>query len=210
VFNFDKSMRVLLEDIVTHCAYFQHVDLDRLIISTKQSVSEGSEGTWAQVFPMRYKNGSLSGVERVGGREERYRMDQLFVDRRDILYILYFFSPRFFNLTFMEKVTTIFHELYHISPDFDGDLRRFPGKNYMHGGSIEKYDSLMAALSKDYLFRTEYPEKCDFLRFGYKALWTQYGGVLENHFPEPLPIYVGPARSKRKAARNKRRRTRRR
>ncbi|MFC2075405.1 hypothetical protein ACFLRA_03955 [Bdellovibrionota bacterium] len=210
MFRFDKAMKILIEDVVEHCAYFQHIKLDHVLISTKQAKAEGSEGTWAQLFPMRYKNGAVSGIEKFSGRVERYRMEPIFVDRKEIFYILYFFLPRFFNLSFIEKVTTIFHELYHISPDFNGDVRRFPGKNFMHGSSIDRYDSLMMALSKDYLFRTPNPEKSDFLRFGYKALNKRHGGVIfENHFPEPLPVYVAPVQSKRKkAARRPRRRKR--
>jgi hypothetical protein len=34
-----------------------------------------------------------------------------------------------------------FHELYHVSPAFDGDIRRF-GKNDAHGSSTKQYNAL--------------------------------------------------------------------
>ncbi|HLB58480.1 MAG TPA: hypothetical protein VJL87_00150, partial [Bdellovibrionota bacterium] len=188
---FDQAMKALVDDIILHCAYFQHIKLDKVLISTKPSKVPGSEGLWAQLFPMRYKNGAFSGVEREGSRLERYKMEPLVIDGKEIFYIIYFFAPRFHQIPFIEKMTTIFHELYHISPEFNGDVRRFPGKNYMHGTSMEKYDSLMMALAKDYLFRTQNLEKSDFLRFGYRALQKRYGVVLESQFPEPFPLYVG-------------------
>ena len=70
--------------------------------------------------------------------------------------------PVFFNLSFKDKLTTIFHELYHISPRFDGDLRLFKGKAYKHGPSMEKYDKYMEYLVDKYLART--PESAEFLK----------------------------------------------
>ena len=36
---------------------------------------------------------------------------------------------------FEEKLTTVFHELYHISPMFDGDIRRLEGRYHVHSHS---------------------------------------------------------------------------
>jgi hypothetical protein len=69
----------------------------------------------------------------------------------EILYLVYFLTPRFFNLPPREKLITVFHELYHISPAFDGDIRRFPGRNFAHGSSTKRYNTLMANLVDDYM-----------------------------------------------------------
>ena len=75
-----------------------------------------------------------------------------------IKYVMDFYVPVFFNLSFREKLVTVLHELYHISPKFDGELRTFKGRSYQHGPSKEKYDNYM-----EYL--------CDkYIRFGSKAL----------------------------------------
>ena len=50
----------------------------------------------------------------------------------EMLYILKFYLPRFQNEPFEEKLTTIFHELWHISSDFNGDIRRHSGRCYVH------------------------------------------------------------------------------
>ena len=57
-----------------------------------------------------------------------------------MLYLLRFVLPRFLDLPFDEKLITIVHELWHISPKFDGDLRRFEGRCYAHGHSRKGYD----------------------------------------------------------------------
>lgn len=194
--NFDLAMQNLIEDIVENCDYFNHVDLGRVIISAKSSKTSGLDGVYAQIFPLRYRNGAYSGIERIGKRLERYRMDPIYRERREMLYILYFYLPRFLNLSFLEKTTTIFHELYHISPEFNGDLRRFPGKNFMHGSSLGKYDSLMTALARDYLFRTSNLEKSDFLRFGSRSIQKRYGKLKYTQIPEPSSTYVGRVHSR--------------
>jgi hypothetical protein len=65
--------------------------------------------------------------------------------------VVYFLVPRFLNLPFREKLITLFHELYHISAEFNGDIRRFPGKNYAHGSSTKKYNAYMGKLVESYL-----------------------------------------------------------
>lgn len=204
--NLDLKIQNLLQDIIDHCTYFKHVDLTRVIISMKSSLTPGTDGVYAQLLPLRYKNGSYSGIERVGNRLERYKMEPIYRERREMFYILYFYMPRFMNLSFIEKMTTIFHELYHISPEFNGDIRRFPGKNYMHGASIDKFDSLMTALAKDYLFRTSNLDRSDFLRFGSRLLQKRYRKIVYSQYPEPISSYVGRVQTRKAARKNRKRR----
>jgi hypothetical protein len=92
---------------------------------------------------------------RRGLKKVVYSMPDVTYRGIDILYVIYFLVPRFLNLPFREKLITIFHELYHISPEFDGDIRRFPGKNYAHGSSRKRYNALMASFVEGYLGKLE-------------------------------------------------------
>ncbi|MEZ6045738.1 MAG: hypothetical protein R3C11_09205 [Planctomycetaceae bacterium] len=65
--------------------------------------------------------------------------------------MLTFYLPRFQDQTFSEKMITVFHELYHISPEFNGDIRRLPGRCYVHSMSEKEYDLLMARYVREYL-----------------------------------------------------------
>ena len=85
-----------------------------------------------------------------------------------MLYVLTFCLPRFFDQPFREKLITVFHELYHVGPAFDGDLRRHPGRYAVHSHSKGQYDSRMAELVKDYLAEHPEPEMFHFLRSGYR------------------------------------------
>ena len=91
---------------------------------------------------MRFRDGALT--RRVGGTV--YQVQRYFVGGREMLYLVTFCLPRFLDQTFEEKLVTVFHELYHISPNFDGDLRRHEGRYAVHSRSKRAYDERMAAL----------------------------------------------------------------
>ncbi len=52
-----------------------------------------------------------------------------------MLYLVTFCLPRFLDQDFDDKFITLFHELYHISPRFEGDLRRHEGRCALHSHS---------------------------------------------------------------------------
>jgi len=57
----------------------------------------------------------------------------------------------------LDRVSTIIHELYHISPEFRGALRklsRHPNKMY-HGNSRKDYDEKMSELARKYIMKTD-------------------------------------------------------
>jgi hypothetical protein len=124
-------------------------------------------------------------------------VQRFFIDGREMLYLLTFCLPRFLDQSFEEKLITVFHELYHVSPAFDGDLRRHPGRYAVHSHSKDDYDRAMAELVKGYLEDHPEPEHFAFLRFGYRELWRRHGGVVGTIVPRPKLLPVGrlPART---------------
>ena len=50
-----------------------------------------------------------------------------------------------------EKLATVVHELWHIGPAFDGDLRRHPGRCYAHSHSQKQYDAQVDQLAERWL-----------------------------------------------------------
>ncbi len=95
----------------------------------------------------------------------------------EYFYILYFYVPRFIELSLTQKLETVVHELYHISPDFNGDLRRFQGRCVAHGSSQKKYDFLVRSLVDQWMKQEPPEETWDFLKLGYRELVKIYGGL---------------------------------
>jgi hypothetical protein len=110
-----------------------------------------------------------------------------------MLYVLTFCLPRFLDQPFEEKLVTVFHELYHVGPAFDGDLRRHPGRYAVHSHSKDRYDAQMAELAKEYVANHPEPGVFDFLRAGYRELWDRGGGIVGVVVPRPKLLPVGRA-----------------
>lgn len=173
-FDFTAHMRRLCEDIVTRSSPMRHIAMDRIAVSFAQTRKPVKHGMWASLTPMRFENGALE--ERRNGR--RFTVQRLFgQDGHELLYILTFYMPRFMDLSFEDKLTTIFHELWHISPRFNGDIRRHPGRCYVHTTSEEEYDRQMAKLARLWLADRPPVEAYSFLRGTFDHLQQQFGRI---------------------------------
>lgn len=173
-FDFTLHMRRLCVDVAGRLSEFRHVDMSRVAVCFVQTRKRARHGLWATLTPMRFPGGTL--YERRGGGV--YTCQRLFdAGGREMLYILNFYLPRFTNIGFRDKLVTVFHELWHISPDFDGDLRRHPGRCYAHTRSQGDYDRRMGEFVDQWLALSPPGELYRFLRLRYWQLQRRYGRV---------------------------------
>lgn len=184
-FNFTQRIRAVCADMIARLPELAHIDLPRVAISFSQARKNVGHGLHATLTPMRFEEGRM-WTERRG---QRYTAQRLYdEDGQEYLYILSFYLPRFLNHTLDEKLTTILHELWHISPTFDGDLRRHPGRCYVHSSSEREYDAAMARLAQKWL-ALEPPENVyGFLHLSFADLQRRYGKVVGTKIPNPRLI----------------------
>jgi hypothetical protein len=109
-----------------------------------------------------------------------------------VLYVLAVCLPRFLDLPFDEKLVTVFHELYHMSQRFDGDLRRHDGRYQYHTHSKKGYDDEMARLVRQYLAGEPDAAALAPLHLTFAQMCAAHGGVLAVRLPRPRMIPVGP------------------
>jgi len=102
-----------------------------------------------------------------------------------MLYVIYFTLPRFFDRPLRDKLITVFHELYHISPHFDGDIRRFQGRNFAHGGSTRQYNSLMGRFVDEYLLHPDSERHICFMDCDMSGLRSRHRAVVGRKMPMP-------------------------
>lgn len=173
-FSFTTSMRRFCADAVSRVAVLDHVDLTHVAVSFAQARKRTRHGLYASLTPMRFAGGSLTCRR----QSRTYTIQRLYDGQgREILYILTFYLPRFMDLPFREKLITVFHELWHISPGFDGDLRRHDGRCYAHTHSQKQYDAEMDLLARQYLASTPPAVLYEFLQYDFTGLMARYGRV---------------------------------
>jgi hypothetical protein len=186
-FDFCGHVRRLCADIVPRCEVLRQIDVARLLIGVIQARSGRRHGLQARVTPLRFPRGELTRQR----RGVTYQIQQHFLGGTEMLYLVTFCLPRFLNQDFDDKFVTIFHELYHISPAFDGDLRRHKGRCSVHTHSQKGYDAHMAQLAREYLAGRPDPALHAFLRLNFAQLAHRHGSVMGVTVPRPKMVPVG-------------------
>lgn len=183
--NLTGELERLITDITGRIDEFRHVDPSRVMVCVATTRGGGVHGTYAKIHPLRFENGSRTTL--VKRRQSSVRCEVTPVSRQgvEMLYVIYVLVPRFLNLPLREKLITVIHELYHISPAFDGDIRRFPGKNYAHSSSRKKYNALMAQMVDRYLEQPENVSRVSFLEGDMAAMRTRYGSLVGRKMAAP-------------------------
>ncbi len=180
-------MRRVCADMAARLEELQHVDLGRVAFSFCQARKPVAHGMYASLTPLRFAGGAMEVAR--GGR--RWRVQRLLAPSgRELLYILNFYLPRFLNLSFRAKLTTVLHELWHVSPRFDGDVRRFAGRCYAHSGSQKRFDALAEALAGRWLALRPPEPLYDFLRCDFAELARRYGRIYGQRVRAPKLIRV--------------------
>lgn len=151
VIDLSARLDALCRHLCATLPQLAHIDPDRVLFTLVRSRAQGLHGTYARIVPLRFADGSSETTRRRGRIEETYRMPALTHDGKEIYYLISLLIPRFLRLSLEQKLTTVLHELYHISPACNGDIRRFAGRNYAHGHSRAAYNRQIAQLLEAYL-----------------------------------------------------------
>ena len=139
-------------------------------------------GVFATLTPLRFEGGRRERTVR--GRTVRIA-PLVDADGAERLYLLNFYLPRFMNLPLEAKLSTIVHELWHVGPAFDGDLRRHAGRCYAHGRSQREYDAAMDRLAQGWLAADPPAHLYAFLESRFDELAAEHGGVRGQRWPAP-------------------------
>jgi len=185
-FHITRSLSDLCEDVCRRMPAFRHIDMRRVMVTFVRCRNTLSWGYQAKLTPLRFEGGATAERR----RNHMYRIQRYFVGDLEMLYVLTFYLPRFLNQTFEEKLVTIFHELYHVCPDFSGDIRRLDGAFCIHSHSQKEYDAHMAAFAREYLAMKPPARLFDFLKLNFNQLESRYGAVVGVTAPAPKLIPI--------------------
>lgn len=195
-YNLTDDISVLVHLLSQRLPALAHVDGGRVLHGVVQARSRSRYGVYAQCHALRFKHGRS---EQVRGRW-RWVWPEIRVRGREILYYITYFLPRFLDQPPRERLHTLIHELYHISPKFNGDLRRFAGRNEYHGDSRAAFDGVVDGMVEAALREVDLA-RFAFLCHSFDELRKRHGSVVGNKLkrfaprrlpnleprPDPLP-----------------------
>lgn len=180
-------MRHLATDMTTRLPEFAHIEMARVCVAFSSTRSRSPYGIQASLTPLRFQGGALEGKKR--GR--RYRVQRVLdTQGREMLYIFTSYLPRFMDLPFHEKLVTVLHELWHISPAFDGDIRRHAGRCYAHSSSQKAYDAEMARFADRWLALSPPESLHAFLQHDFDSIVRAHGKLYGMRVARPKLIPV--------------------
>jgi predicted metallopeptidase len=180
-FDFTRAMRRLCDDISQRLPEFEHIRMEQVAVTFAQARRHVPYGLQAKLTPLRFEGGELFTRRR--GRT--WTIQRWYSGEIEMLYILTFYLPRFLEQSFREKLITVMHELYHISPAFDGDIRRLPGHYHVHSHSQKEFDRRMDSLVDRYLSTNPHEELFRFLLASFRDLTARHGSVVGIRVPIP-------------------------
>lgn len=179
--NLTEHLARIVGDICHRLPEFAHIDVRRVMFAASSTRSKALGGVYAKIAPMRFPDGTPLKVM----HGAYYSLPQIPTPHGDILYIVYFYVPRFFEQSFERQVLTLVHELYHISPKFDGTIRKV-GRG-AHGASREGFNDALDPLVQRYLQAQPPEELLLVLRTDFSTLVRNYS-LLVRRFPLPKAI----------------------
>lgn len=183
--NITAELERLIRHITVSHGEFGHIDPSRVLVCYNTTRTPSPHGVHAKIHPLRFPGGETTHKARRGRHQVTYSMPTIAHKGVEMLYVIYFTLPRFINRPLRDKLVTVFHELYHISPRFDGDIRRFAGRNYAHGGSTASYNRLMERFVDEYLQHPESAGHTAFMDCDMAGLRTRHRAIVGRKMAMP-------------------------
>jgi predicted metallopeptidase len=188
-FDFTLHVGRLCADIAARLPELRHIDMRKVAVRFCQIRKGVSHGTQASLTPLRFAHGERTTVRRGQTWTIQRVLDS---SGQEMLYLLSFYLPRFLDRPLDDKLSTVFHELWHISPRFDGDVRRLPGRCYAHGANQQAFHAEMGPLVERWLALSPPEETYAFLRHDFRQLVERHGPVYGTKYPTPKLVRVDP------------------
>ncbi|MEQ8846941.1 hypothetical protein [Botrimarina sp.] len=190
--DFTAEMTRLCRDLCRRVEELSHIDMDRVAVGYRQARTRATHGLQASLTPLRFEGGATTG--RV--RRRWYACPRVVAPcGRECLYLLNFYLPRFFDHPLEERLTTVVHELWHVSPGMDGDLRRHEGRCYAHGPRQKGYDANAARLGRKWLAADPPADLFTLLESDFAELLASHGAVVGDRYATPKMAPLPPRRA---------------
>ena len=137
------GLRIAAQDMIRRIPELQHIKLERVHFAVFFTRKASRTLTYARCYP-------LTRTVRSKGRRTFKLTKVLTNSNLEARYLLAFAWERYWEMTPRDRLETLVHELYHISPAFDGEARAFPTGGW-HGQGRVWFDNIIHKLCEKYL-----------------------------------------------------------
>lgn len=185
-YNLTDDVALLVHLLSKRVERLGHIQPGRILHGVSQARTRSRYGVYAQCHGLRFKHGKREQPTRDG---HMWVWPEIRVRGTEMLYYITYFLPRFLDQPPRERLHTLLHELYHIHPSFNGDLRRFAGRNEFHGNRYEDFDGVVDQLVEQSLPHIDL-SRFPFLTVGFDDLVNRFGGVVGNRLKHFAPRKV--------------------
>jgi hypothetical protein len=205
--NYTERISLLMEDVVSRVPALSFIDMSKVLVFARggRAHAEGAYATCHCICLPASEPGYFFWKDRTTGRLTRRSewfvtsSPQVTIGTQSIDYMMSFTLPRFCDQmllsrsrksvhyagepSWIAKLDTIVHELYHIDPAHPG-IRRMEradgtcSANY-HG---QRFFEDVVGMVKQYLATKPDPQSYDFLQYSFEELTARFGGVAGTAF----------------------------
>lgn len=204
--NYTERIALLMRDVIARTPRLSFIDLREVIVFARfgRSDAEGAYATCHCLTLPESEPGYYFWKDRETGQLTRRspwfitKSPQVRIGETKIKYLISFVLPRFSDQTmigakkaglydrtesWLAKLDTIVHELYHIDPDASGirALANADGSHSLRTHGPMFYENV-ADMVREYLASNPDPELFDFLKYDFAELNERYGGVVATTF----------------------------
>lgn len=184
--NLTDILTQIINDMINSTVEFKSFDLNRILVCCASNRKDYRGATYGKLFPLRFKDGS----EIVRHNGKLYTIPKVKFNEYEILYIIYLYIPKFFNLTPEDKIRVMFHELYHISPEFNGDIRRMGRFKAAHGHSKKSFEEKYIEYAESYLKKIQNSSHLNFLKMNSEEIQNSFKTVKYRRMKSIKPVLL--------------------
>lgn len=185
-FNITDAFTLIMRDMIERTEEFKLFDINRILVccSTNRNTSRG--GIYGKLVPLKFENGN----DIIKHKGYYYSIPRLTVNNVEILYVVYFYIPKFLDLPAEKKIDVMFHELYHINPDFNGDIRRMGKFKKAHGHSRKCFDEKYQEYAESFFNYIKNTPFIKFLEMDTKSLKNEFPAISYRRMKVPKPVLI--------------------
>jgi len=184
--NLTDILTLIIHDMVNSTEEFKSFDLNKILVCCASNRKDFRGATYGKLLPLRFKDGS--DIIKHNGRF--YTIPKVKLNEVEILYIIYLYIPKFFNLSAKDKVNVMFHELYHINPEFNGDIRRMGKFKSAHGHSRKSFEEKYIEYADNFFRNIKETPYFNFLQMNSEDIQNQFKKIKYRRMKSIKPVLL--------------------